>query len=172
MTELYFDKLTNEPELIRPWGEIGVGIRLCYDEAALNRLSVASVRKSSAVNENGDECPYVIVDGTNFTKDDWFNIEIWWPDDCQKLEMRLRAYPCTYFSQRFYFNHNDHDGQYVDLPVVATSDSFFNHVIYKEDLHRSNGVPRDAHNFRLNLMVPTGDWFALGVMSIDRIRDA
>lgn len=168
MSELHFDKFGSEGELLRPYDEIGVGLRVCYAQGAISRLALAAGRKSEAWDERGELQRYIIVDANNFTIDDWFALEIWWPDDCHTLEMRMRAYPCTHFNQRLYFNNDDHDGQAVDLPQIAATDSFFTYVFHKEDLYRNNGLPRSAHNLRINLMVPASEWFVLGIMSLKR----
>lgn len=172
MRTLHFDRFSEEPEIAKPFDEIGDGIKLGFDGNVFGRLGVVAVRNSVAADQKGEDAPYIVVEANNFETTDWFTLEIGWPEQFARLETRLRVYPCTFFRQRLYFSAGGDADQYVDLQDVGASDSFFCLIHYLEDLYRSNGVPRDATNLRLNLMIPVSNWFTLGIMSLNESVDA
>lgn len=152
MNNLNFDGFTTTPQKIPPYEEIGDGVVLAYDKHAFQKGTFARVHRAGPAS--------LIIDCHGF-KDQWFGLEIALGDSFKNVQMRLRAYPAAYFYPRVYFA-----GGQRDLVKVECSSEPFD-LNFTSDHIRNVGVPENATNKKLSLLVPSADWFVLDMQKLE-----
>ena len=138
--------------VVPPYQDIGDGVVLAYDKAAFESGTVAQVRS--------DHGHSVIIDCQGF-QDQWFGLEITLGDEFEEVQMRLRTYPATHFYPRVYYG-----GGQQDLTKVEVSTDAFDLRFTWEHLQAA-GVPENAKNIKLALLVPSSEWFVLELLKLE-----
>lgn len=156
MSKLFFDQYGTEPELVLPYQEIGVGVILAYDRKASIAGTLASVRK---ISDEADT-EFLAIDGLNFL-DNWFGIEFGLGDRFRSAKIQLKGYPARQVYPKVYF-----DGGSVDMNPLEISESV-TELNFSATHMRFAGLPEGGQNLRLALMVPSCEWFVVGLYSVE-----
>jgi hypothetical protein len=152
MSALYFDQFSDEAELVQPYQAIGDDVVLAYDRDALSMGTMASVR--NLVDEAGVR--FLAIDGLNF-EEQWFGLEFDLGDNFKSAKISLKTYPARQIYPKVYF-----DGGSMDLNTLEIGEEVIE--LNFSALHMTqSGLLKGAKNLRLSLMVPSRDWFVVGL---------
>ncbi|GLQ35539.1 hypothetical protein GCM10007939_18220 [Amylibacter marinus] len=147
MSKIDFSSYSDTPLRLRAYDEFIDGVYPAFDSDD----ALVLLRKQV-------DC--LILDCANFS-DTWFGLEIKLPRDFRALSLRMRAYPMAEFYPRVY-----HSNGTVDLLNVEISDAPFDLTFSREHL-RGAGLPEGAIDVKLALLVPSSNWFVLGLHDLE-----
>jgi hypothetical protein len=155
MSALFFDQFSDDPELVLPYQAIGDDVALAYERSALNMETMASVRNS--VDEAGVR--FLAIDALNF-ENQWFGLEFDLGANFKSAKISLKTYPARQVYPKIYFNGGSMDLNTLEVGEEVVELNFgIAHMIL-------SGLPKDAQNLRLSLMVPSRDWFVVGLYGV------
>jgi len=160
MGTLFFDKFSDEPELTLPYQSIGDGVALAYDRKGPKAGTLASVR---ALKDETDT-EFLAIDCLNFA-DQWFGLEVDLGDQLSEVNVTLKIYPGRHIYPKVYY-----DGGSLDLNTIQAGEKPAS-CRFTVDHLAISGLPEDAKNLRLSLMVPCQDWFTVGLYEVE-VRNA
>ena len=155
MSALFFDKFSEEPELVMGYQSIGDNVVLAYYRDAIRHVTMASVRNIK--DETGVR--FLAIDGLNFAEE-WFGLEFDLGENFKSAKVSLKTDPARQIYPKMYF-----DGGSMDLNTLEVGEEVIelNFSIAHMVL---SGLPKDAKNLRLSLMVPSRDWFVVGLYGV------
>jgi len=155
MGALYFDQFSNEPELVQPYQPVGDDVVLAYDRDALAMGTMASVR--NLVDEVGVR--FLAIDGLNF-EEQWFGLEFDLGEGFKSAKISLKTYPARQIYPKIYF-----DGGSMDLNTLEIGEEVVELNFSAMHMAQS-GLPKGAKSLRLSLMIPSRDWFVVGLYGV------
>ena len=155
MSALFFNEFSDEPELVLPYQPIGDDVALAYDRAALTSGTTASVRR--ILDASG--VSFLAIDGLNFD-DEWFGLEFDLGEGFKSAKISMKTYPARQVYPKIYY-----EGGSVDLNTLEVGEEVVELNFGAAHMTQS-GLPKDAKNLRLSLMVPNGDWFVVGLYGV------
>ena len=155
MSALFFDKFSEEPELVMGYQPIGENVVLAYDRDAIRQGTMASVRNIK--DETGVR--FLAIDGLNFAEE-WFGLEFDLGENFKSAKVSLKTYPARQIYPKIYFHGGSMDLNTLEVgeEVIELNFSIAHMVL--------SGLPKDAKNLRLSLMVPSRDWFVVGLYGV------
>tara|TARA_R110002096_G_scaffold113077_1_gene245971 strand:- start:44399 stop:44881 length:483 start_codon:yes stop_codon:yes gene_type:complete len=159
MSALFFDQFSDEPVLIKPYESIGDDVVLAYDRDALKNGTMSSVRQ--IVDAVGQ--PFLAIDGLNFA-DQWFGLEINLGNNFRAAKVTLKTYPARQIYPKVYF-----DGGFLDMSTLEVGEEV-TEVNFTARHMAQAGLIDGAQDLRLSLMVPSCDWFAIGLYGVKIIH--
>ena len=156
MTNLYFDQFASDPELVLPYQEIGDQVVLAYDRASLAAGTMASVR--GLTDEAGRS--FLAIDCLNFD-DEWFGLELALGERFKSATVEMKLYPGHQVYPKIYYDGGSLDLKTLQISQHVTQLKFS--MLHFEQL----GLPANAKNLRLSIMMPCCDWFVVGVYMVN-----
>jgi hypothetical protein len=155
MSSLFFDQFDDEPVLVKPYENIGDDVVVAYDHHVVSAGTMASVRKLS--DEMGK--PFLAIDGLNFAHE-WFGLEINLGDNFKTAKVTLKTYPARQIYPKVYF-----DGGSLDMNTLEVGEEIVD-VSFSARHMAQAGLIKGATGLRLSLMVPSSEWFAVGLYGV------
>lgn len=136
---------------------LGRGVRFGFDPNTTMNLM--------AVRENNNGIDRLIIRGSNRQENDWIGLEIDVSDQCRYLDVTFRYAPAEKIYLRIYYKMEGKDF-WLDEPDRVAPTNYgtmhFSKERWMNIINKTSGIT----DWRLTLLLPSNNWFAMGLQEI------